>query len=129
MLCTEEELKNKNFFISQDGKFYTTDESETLDVLAKSLIKNTQLESNKNYVDYLINDLGYVLYEHVGKEIDIKIPKYELNGIMMSKIQKKKLVDYVINFEQQGSAILTLAKILELDSDGCTLKIQRRGRK
>ena len=42
MLCTEDELKNKDFFISQDGNFYTTDESETLDDLARSLIKNIQ---------------------------------------------------------------------------------------
>ena len=125
MLCTEDELKNKDFFISQDGNFYTTDESETLDDLARSLIKNIQIENN-DYVDYLINNLGYVLYEHVGKEIDIRIPKYELSGLMMSKIQKKKLVDYVLNFEQQGSAILTLTKILELDSDGCSLKMKKR---
>ncbi len=125
MLCTEEELKNKDFFISQDGNFYTTDESETLDDLARSLIKNIQIENN-DYVDYLINNLGYVLYEHVGKEIDIRIPKYELGGLMMSKIQKKKLVDYVLNFEQQGSAILSLTKILELDSDGCSLKMKKR---
>lgn len=125
MLCTEEELKNKDFFISQDGNFYTTDESETLDDLARSLIENKQIESN-DYVDYLINNLGYVLYEHVGKEIDIRIPKYELSGLMMSKIQKKKLVDYVLNFEQQGSAILSLTKILELDSDGCSLKMKKR---
>lgn len=125
MLCTEEELKNKDFFISQDGNFYTTDESETLDNLARSLIKNIQIENN-DYVDYLINNLGYVLYEHVGKEIDIRIPKYELSGLMMSKIQKKKLVDYVLNFEQQGSAILSLTKILELDSDGCSLKMKKR---
>lgn len=125
MLCTEEELKNKDFFISQDGNFYTTDESETLDDLARSLIKNMQIENN-DYVDYLINNLGYVLYEHVGKEIDIRIPKYELSGLMMSKIQKKKLVDYVLNFEQQGSAILSLTKILELDSDGCSLKMKKR---
>lgn len=125
MLCTEEELKNKDFFISQDGNFYTTDESETLDDLAKSLIENKQIENN-DYVDYLINNLGYVLYEHVGKEIDIRIPKYELSGLMMSKIQKKKLVDYVLNFEQQGSAILSLTKILELDSDGCSLKMKKR---
>lgn len=125
MLCTEEELKNKDFFISQDGNFYTTDESETLDDLARSLIKNIQIENN-DYVDYLINNLGYVLYEHVGKEIDIIIPKYELSGLMMSKIQKKKLVDYVLNFEQQGSAILSLTKILELDSDGCSLKMKKR---
>lgn len=125
MLCTEEELKNKDFFISQDGNFYTTDESETLDDLARSLIKNIQIENN-DYVDYLINNLGYVLYEHVGKEIDIRIPKYELSGLMMSKIQKKKLVDYVLNFEQQGSAILSLTKILELDSDGCSLKMKKR---
>ena len=44
----------------------------------------------------------------------------------MSKIQKKKLVDYVLNFEQQGSAILSLTKILELDSDGCSLKMKKR---
>lgn len=125
MLCTEDELKNKDFFISQDGNFYTTDESETLDNLARSLIKNIQIENN-DYVDYLINNLGYVLYEHVGKEIDIRIPKYELSGLMMSKIQKKKLVDYVLNFEQQGSAILSLTKILELDSDGCSLKMKKR---
>lgn len=125
MLCTEGELKNKDFFISQDGNFYTTDESETLDDLARSLIKNIQIENN-DYVDYLINNLGYVLYEHVGKEIDIRIPKYELSGLMMSKIQKKKLVDYVLNFEQQGSAILSLTKILELDSDGCSLKMKKR---
>ncbi len=125
MLCTEEELKNKDFFISQDGNFYTTDESETLDDLARSLIENKQIENN-DYVDYLINNLGYVLYEHVGKEIDIRIPKYELSGLMMSKIQKKKLVDYVLNFEQQGSAILSLTKILELDSDGCSLKMKKR---
>lgn len=125
MLCTEEELKNKDFFISQDGNFYTTDESETLDNLARSLIENKQIENN-DYVDYLINNLGYVLYEHVGKEIDIRIPKYELSGLMMSKIQKKKLVDYVLNFEQQGSAILSLTKILELDSDGCSLKMKKR---
>ena len=125
MLCTEEELKNKDFFISQDGNFYTTDESETLDDLAKSLIENKQIE-NHDYVDYLINNLGYVLYDHVGKEIDIRIPKYELSGLMMSKIQKKKLVDYVLNFEQQGSAILSLTKILELDSDGCSLKMKKR---
>lgn len=125
MLCTEEELKNKDFFISQDGNFYTTDESETLDNLARSLIKNIPIENN-DYVDYLINNLGYVLYEHVGKEIDIRIPKYELSGLMMSKIQKKKLVDYVLNFEQQGSAILSLTKILELDSDGCSLKMKKR---
>lgn len=125
MLCTEEELKNKDFFISQDGNFYTTDESQTLDDLARSLIKNIQIENN-DYVDYLINNLGYVLYEHVGKEIDIRIPKYELSGLMMSKIQKKKLVDYVLNFEQQGSAILSLTKILELDSDGCSLKMKKR---
>lgn len=125
MLCTEDELKNKDFFISQDGNFYTTDESETLDDLARSLIKNIQIENN-DYVDYLINNLGYVLYEHVGKEIDIRIPKYELSGLMMSKIQKKKLVDYVLNFEQQGSAILSLTKILELDSDGCSLKMKKR---
>ena len=124
MLCTEEKLKNKDFFISQDGNFYTTDESETLDDLAKSLIENKQIENN-DYVDYLINNLGYVLYEHVGKEIDIRIPKYELSGLMMSKIQKKKLVDYVLNFEQQGSAILSLTKILELDSDGCSLKMKK----
>ncbi len=125
MLCIEEELKNKDFFISQDGNFYTTDESETLDDLARSLIENKQIENN-DYVDYLINNLGYVLYEHVGKEIDIRIPKYELSGLMMSKIQKKKLVDYVLNFEQQGSAILSLTKILELDSDGCSLKMKKR---
>lgn len=125
MLCTEDELKNKDFFISQDGNFYTTDESETLDNLARSLIENKQIENN-DYVDYLINNLGYVLYEHVGKEIDIRIPKYELSGLMMSKIQKKKLVDYVLNFEQQGSAILSLTKILELDSDGCSLKMKKR---
>ncbi len=125
MLCTEDELKNKDFFISQDGNFYTTDESETLDDLARSLIENKQIENN-DYVDYLINNLGYVLYEHVGKEIDIRIPKYELSGLMMSKIQKKKLVDYVLNFEQQGSAILSLTKILELDSDGCSLKMKKR---
>lgn len=125
MLCTEDELKNKDFFISQDGNFYTTDESETLDDLARSLIKNIQIKNN-DYVDYLINNLGYVLYEHVGKEIDIRIPKYELSGLMMSKIQKKKLVDYVLNFEQQGSAILSLTKILELDSDGCSLKMKKR---
>lgn len=125
MLCTEEKLKNKDFFISQDGNFYTTDESETLDDLARSLIENKQIENN-DYVDYLINNLGYVLYEHVGKEIDIRIPKYELSGLMMSKIQKKKLVDYVLNFEQQGSAILSLTKILELDSDGCSLKMKKR---
>lgn len=125
MLCTEEELKNKDFFISQDGNFYITDESETLDDLARSLIENKQIENN-DYVDYLINNLGYVLYEHVGKEIDIRIPKYELSGLMMSKIQKKKLVDYVLNFEQQGSAILSLTKILELDSDGCSLKMKKR---
>lgn len=125
MLCTEDELKNKDFFISQDGNFYSTDESETLDNLARSLIKNIQIENN-DYVDYLINNLGYVLYEHVGKEIDIRIPKYELSGLMMSKIQKKKLVDYVLNFEQQGSAILSLTKILELDSDGCSLKMKKR---
>lgn len=125
MLCTEEELKNKDFFISQDGNFYTIDESETLDDLARSLIENKQIENN-DYVDYLINNLGYVLYEHVGKEIDIRIPKYELSGLMMSKIQKKKLVDYVLNFEQQGSAILSLTKILELDSDGCSLKMKKR---
>ena len=125
MLCTEDEHKNKDFFISQDGNFYTTDESETLDDLARSLIENKQIENN-DYVDYLINNLGYVLYEHVGKEIDIRIPKYELSGLMMSKIQKKKLVDYVLNFEQQGSAILSLTKILELDSDGCSLKMKKR---
>lgn len=125
MLCTEDELKNKDFFISQDGNFYTTDESETLDDLARSLIKNIQIKNN-DYVDYLINNLGYVLYEHVGKEIDIRIPKYELSGLMMSKIQKKKLVDYVLNFEQQGSSILSLTKILELDSDGCSLKMKKR---
>lgn len=125
MLCTEDELKNKDFFISQDGNFYTTDESETLDDLARSLIENKQIENN-DYVDYLINNLGYVLYEHVGKEIDIRIPKYELSGLMMSKIQKKKLVDYVLNFEQQGSSILSLTKILELDSDGCSLKMKKR---
>lgn len=125
MLCTEEELKNKDFFISQNGNFYITDESETLDDLARSLIENKQIENN-DYVDYLINNLGYVLYEHVGKEIDIRIPKYELSGLMMSKIQKKKLVDYVLNFEQQGSAILSLTKILELDSDGCSLKMKKR---
>ena len=61
MLCTEDELKNKDFFISQDGNFYTTDESETLDDLARSLIENKQIENN-DYVDYLINNLGYVLY-------------------------------------------------------------------
>lgn len=128
-LYKEEQLKDKDFFISQDGNFYSSDDNQTLDTLAHDLALDLRISKDHDAIDYLVNYLGFVTYEHKGNEIVIKKPNYEMYGVKMSIIQKKKLVDYVLNYEQKGSALITLTSILELDSDDCSLEMKKRGRR
>lgn len=125
----EEQLKNKDFFISQDGVFYKVNDGDTLENFAEDYLKNNlniKDLSEKNPIDYLVDFLGYVGYKHVGNNVMIIKPKYELYGMKMSNIQKKKLVDYVINIEQKSSALQTLTNVLEIDSDECSLILKKR---
>ena len=127
-LYKEEQLKDKNFFISQDGNFYSSDDNDSISSIADDLAFDLKINKDFDTMDYLVNYLGFVTYEHIGNEIVIKKPSYELYGVKMSVIQKRKLVDYVINYEQKGSALITLTSILELDSDDCSLEMKKRGR-
>lgn len=125
----EEQLKNKDFFISQDGVFYKVNDGDTLENFAEDYLKNNLNIKDlleKNPIDYLVDFLGYVGYKHVGNNVIIIKPKYELYGMKMSNIQKKKLVDYVINIEQKSSALQTLTNVLEIDSDECSLMVKKR---
>lgn len=125
----EEQLKNKDFFISQDGVFYKVNDGDTLENFAQNYLKNNLKITDllgKSPTEYLIDFLGYVGYKHLKDNVIIIRPKYELYGMKMSNIQKKNLVDYVINVEQKGYALKTLTNVLELDSDECSLELKKR---
>ena len=138
-------LKNCDFVINQDGNFIkvkdindnnTTFESWSdnyiLDNNLKDEIDNIETLYNIKFdkmIDYLINYYGFVSYEHNGEDVIIKQPQYSYCGVKMSKEQKKNLIDYVINYEQKGSALSMLTDILEIDSDEdckCMKKVVRR---
>lgn len=129
IINTEEQLKDKDFFISQDGIFYGVSSGNTLEDFAQQHLENELDDKGlpkESAMDYLVNFLGYVGYKHVGDEVTIIKPKYELYGMKMSDIQKKKLIDFVMYVDTSCSAMLALLDTLELDSDDCSLEMHKR---
>lgn len=127
------DFKNYDFVINKYGNFIKVkdidDDNITFESWAKNYINDNNLKEEitsienlynikfDKMMDYLINYYGFVSYEHIGEDVVIKQPQYSYFCVKMSKEQKKNLIDFVINYEQKGSALNMLAEILEIDSD------------
>lgn len=135
------DFKDFDFVIDQYGSFIKVkdidDDNITFESWAKNYINENNLREEidnikhlynikfDNMIDYLINYYGFVSYEHIGENVIIKQPEYSWFCVKMSKEQKKNLVDFVLNYEQKGSALSMLTDILEIDSDEETKIMQK----